>query len=885
MFARVLTKIFGTQYERDLKALQPIVDEINALEPKMQQLSDDELKAQTAKLKGRLAAGETLDALLPEAFATVREVSVRVMGMRHFDVQLIGGIVLHNGSIAEMKTGEGKTLMSTLPVYLNALAGKGVHVVTVNDYLASRDAAWMAPIYHALDMTVGTVVAGMSEEDRHAAYRADCTYGTNNEFGFDYLRDNMKFDRAHFAQRELHYAIIDEVDSILIDEARTPLIISGPAEVSTQLYYQVNQIMPALKKDAHYTVDEKAKSAILTDDGVKECEKRLKVDNLFDPRNITMLHHVNQALRAHALFQRDSEYVVKDGKVIIVDEFTGRLMDGRRWSDGLHQAVEAKEGVRIENENQTLASITFQNLFRMYDKLSGMTGTAETEAEEFGNIYSLDVMVVPTNRPLARDDQDDLIYKTQAAKQAAIIEKLRECQEKGQPVLVGTVTIDKSEELSAVLKKKGIKHNVLNAKQHDREADIVAQAGRLGAVTISTNMAGRGTDIKLGGNPEAMARSRLGSEASPEAYEAALKEFEVQCAAEREEVLEAGGLFILGTERHESRRIDNQLRGRAGRQGDPGVSCFYLSLDDDLLRIFGGDRIKSVMERMGMEEDEVIEHRWLNRAIENAQHKVEQQNFGIRKRLLEYDDVMNQQRTQLYALRKAILAFEEPGNIFLTQCETLVGDVVDEFVPEKITDAGFDRAPMSEKIVEYFNVRLDMDSLLDGIDTRDAVGEKLFAIVEQRYHDKVEKYGASVFGPVERYLLLTTLDAVWKDHLLQMDHVKESVSLSGYAQKNPLTEYKRSGFDLFHMSMFNFARDVVQKIFRVEIKSEEAAAVRAEDTQVGQPTQATHASQSAFASGGGGVSSKSATPSTPKVGRNDPCPCGSGKKYKKCHGV
>lgn len=897
MLDSILKKIFGTQNERELKQLQPMVERVNQLEAEMRQLTNSELAAKTVTFKERISNGESLESILPEAFAQVREVSVRTMRMRHFDVQLIGGAALHAGKIAEMKTGEGKTLTSTLPIYLNALTGRGVHVVTVNDYLAKRDGEWMSPIYNFLGMEVGSVVHGLGDLQRKQAYSADVTYGTNNEFGFDYLRDNMKFDLANYVQRDLHFAIVDEVDSILIDEARTPLIISGPSEDSTKQYGVANQIMPYLRAESHFTIDEKSKSATLSEDGVKKCEELLKIDNLYDPRNISILHHVNQALRAHHIYKLDVDYVINEGKIVIVDEFTGRLMPGRRWGDGLHQAVESKEGVRIESENQTLATITFQNYFRMYDKLAGMTGTADTEAEEFARIYNLEVLVVPTNKPMIREDRDDLIFKTEEAKFNAVVDQIKECSEKGQPVLVGTISIDKSEQLGEALKRKGVRHKVLNAKHHAQEAEIVSQAGRKNSVTISTNMAGRGTDIKLGGNPEAMALAELGATYSEEEFNSLFKKYEEQCSAEREEVIQAGGLFILGTERHESRRIDNQLRGRSGRQGDPGASCFYLSLDDNLLRIFGGDKIKGMMEKMGMEEDEVIEHRWLNRAIENAQRRVEEHNFSIRKNLLEYDDVMNQQRQQVYKLRREILGREEFADMFLDLAEQVVGSILDQNIPEKKLEE-FDDSNLKESILVSLNLKLTEKFSVDT--TKEDIGLKIFESVESEYKSRIDKYGAQVFAQVEKYILLTTLDSLWKDHLLQMDHLKEGVHLRGYAQKDPLVEYKREAYGIFTTMMHAFALDVVSKLLRVEIQAPEiAAAVDIRNERVKRTSdniQAVHSESSSFsarpqmaASGGGGRSqalqSNAPIRNSEKVGRNDPCPCGSGKKYKKCHGA
>ncbi len=901
----LIRKVFGTKNERELKRIQPIVARVGQFESALQQLSDAALAAKTGIFKQRIGAGESLDAILPEAFAVVREASRRVLRMRHFDVQLIGGVILHEGKIAEMKTGEGKTLVATLPVYLNSLAGRGVHVITVNDYLARRDSEWMGVLYRFLGCSVGVIVHGLSDAERRIAYQSDITYGTNNEFGFDYLRDNMKFDLAQYVQRDLDYAIVDEVDSILIDEARTPLIISGPSEQSTDLYVRVNQIMPFIKREEHFTVDEKARSAVLNEAGVKQCERLLKVENLYDPHNISLLHHVQQALRAHAIYALDVDYVVKDGKVVIVDEFTGRLMPGRRWSDGLHQAVEAKEGVRVENENQTLATVTFQNYFRMYRKLAGMTGTADTESAEFAKIYNLEVMIAPTNQAMIRQDWHDQIYKSEEAKFRAVLEQVKECHERGQPVLVGTISIDRSEKLAALLKRNGVPHHVLNAKHHEREAEIVAQAGRKGAVTISTNMAGRGTDIMLGGNPEGLARARVNTD-DPAELEAELARCRTQCQQEREEVLQAGGLFILGTERHESRRIDNQLRGRSGRQGDPGMSRFYLSLEDNLLRVFGGDRIKRMMDRLGMEEDEVIEHRWLNRAIENAQRRVEEHNFSIRKNLLEYDDVMNQQRQHIYRQRRAVLGAEQLRDMVLDLCEQVTGIVVDQHIPEK-PDHTFDLHAFAELIQQEYRVTLDLSGLPHGWG-REEIGLRLYAAFENAYTAQVERYGVAMFGQVEKFLFLSTLDALWKDHLLQMDHLKEGIGLRGYAQKDPLVEYKREGFALFQVTLQNFATDVVKKALRVEIRTPDAAKVAPAPARQ-QPMQMAHREVSAFgaaqaapassssggvapamARSGGGMLSAGPVPPTPnrhlpKIGRNDPCPCGSGKKYKKCCGA
>lgn len=905
MIGGLVKKIFGTKNERELKKLQPLVDQINGLEKQIQTLSDEDLQAQTEKFRQRLSEGATLDDLLPEVFATVREAGRRVLGMRHFDVQLIGGIVLHQGRIAEMKTGEGKTLVATLPVYLNALAGKGVHVITVNDYLARRDSEWMGQVYRFLGLKVGVIIQGLNDRERKEAYEADITYGTNNEFGFDYLRDNMKFSLDQMVQRPLSYAIVDEVDSILIDEARTPLIISGQAEQSTDKYYRVNSIIPSLKKDTDYTIDEKAKNAILTEDGAAHVEKLLGVDNLFDPKNIEILHHVNQGLRAHVLYKRDVDYVVKEGEVIIVDEFTGRLMPGRRWSDGLHQAVEAKEGVKVENENQTLATITFQNYFRMYDKLAGMTGTADTEAPEFQKIYNLEVMVIPTNKPMARQDDPDMIYKNEKAKMKAVAEKIQELNEKGQPVLVGTISIEKSELISGMLKRRGINHHVLNAKQHDKEAEIVAQAGRYAAVTISTNMAGRGTDIVLGGNPEFLARSKLGRDFTDQEHEKAHAEAAAICAKEKEQVLAAGGLFILGTERHESRRIDNQLRGRSGRQGDPGQSQFFICLEDDLMRIFGSERIGRMMERLKMDEDEAIFHPWITKAIENAQKKVEAHNFSIRKNVIEFDDVMNQQRKTVYALRREILEGKNLQEKVLDMIDLSADQISQEYGPSGQDE--FNIKPFAERAFQVFDLRISPDNIKGVEITPDGLGEFLYNKAHDFYQEKRNRYGEELSGHIEKVIMLQTLDSLWKDHLLSMDHLREGVGLRGYAQVDPIIAYKREGYTLFETMMATFATDTLEKLFRVEVQEEKVVPMQA---QLSAPQmQESHAEVSAFgtmagaaqAQAGGGqggavLRSPGSPPqvaqqtrtvqrNVPKVGRNDPCPCGSGKKYKKCHGA
>ena len=842
MIVSFLTKVFGSKNERELKKLQPLVERINALEPDVQSMSDDRLRSQTQLFRERLQKGESIEDLLPEAFATVREASVRALKMRPFDAQLVGGIVLHQGKIAEMKTGEGKTLAATLPAYLNALTGKGVHIITVNDYLAKRDNEWMGHIYKFLGLSVGTIIHGLDDSERDAAYRSDITYGTNNEFGFDYLRDNMKFDRDSLAQRELNFAIVDEVDSILVDEARTPLIISGPAEKSTHLYYQVNGIIPRLVKDRDYTIDEKARTAILTEDGVARAEKILDVNNLYDPRYIELLHHINQALKAHTLFKRDVDYIVKHGEVIIVDEFTGRLMPGRRYSEGLHQALEAKENVKIENENQTLATVTFQNYFRMYDKLAGMTGTADTEATEFKKIYDLDVAVIPTNMPMIRTDNPDVIYKTRREKFEAVMDEITGLHAKGQPVLVGTISVDVSENLSKKLKKRGIPHSVLNAKNHEKEAEIISMAGQKSAVTISTNMAGRGTDIVLG-----------------------------------EGVTDRGGLHILGTERHESRRIDNQLRGRSGRQGDPGSSRFYLALEDDLLRIFGGERITGIMEKLGMQEGEPIEHNLISRAIENAQAKVEAHNFDIRKQLLEYDDVMNQQREVIYRQRRETLS----GKSLKPVIDELISEKAEEiaapFGDEKVHPEEWDFKGLNKAIYKQFNFRLNSfdDDTLDGL-TREGLAQLIYEAATQGYDQREAAIGADECRQLERIVMLQTVDNLWKDHLLSMDHLKEGIGLRGYAQQNPLLVYKKEGFEMFQDMIYRVKEETLGILFRIQIAEPE----KLDDFR--QPKE-----QKLIFSGGDGAAPAKKKPTKrngKKIGRNAPCPCGSGKKYKKCCG-
>ncbi|HBO83808.1 MAG: preprotein translocase subunit SecA [Deltaproteobacteria bacterium GWC2_42_11] len=906
MIGYILKKIFGSKNEREIKRLAPFVEKINSIEPEMNRMNDAELRGLTDKLKKVINEGKTPDDILPEAFAVVREVSKRKLNMRHFDVQLIGGIVLHEGKITEMKTGEGKTLVATLPIYLNALTGKGVHLVTVNDYLAKRDAQWMGPIYHTLGLTVGIIqhdasfiydptFPGRVEPryyhlrpcTRQEAYRADITYGTNNEFGFDYLRDNMKFDINDYVQRELNFAIVDEVDSILIDEARTPLIISGPAEESTDKYYTINRIIPGLKKDNHFTIDEKIKQVILTDEGVAKVEELLNIENLYDPRQIETLHHVNQALRAYNLFHRDVDYMLKDGQVVIVDEFTGRLMPGRRWSDGLHQAIEAKENVRIENENQTLATITFQNYFRMYNKLAGMTGTADTEAAEFHAIYKLDVMVIPPNKSMIRTDYPDLIYKTVKEKFNAVINEIKEWHEKGRPMLVGTISIENSEKLSNLLSRQGVKHYVLNAKHHEKEADIVAQAGRFGAVTLSTNMAGRGTDIILGGNPEFMAATRAGKDDTTPEYKAALEAARNICEEEKKQVIELGGLYIVGTERHESRRIDNQLRGRAGRQGDPGASKFFMSLEDDLLRIFGSDRISSIMDRLGMDEGVPIEHNLVTKAIANAQKKVEAHNFDIRKHLLEYDDVMNQQRTVVYDYRRQILK-QEGLRELVTECiDEMAEGIVLSHIDEKTHPEEWDIKAIKDAVFKQFTSHMELD--FENIHTREALADTISGKAKEFYKHKEEVLGNEILSYLEKIIMLQTIDTLWKDHLLAMDHLKEGIGLRGYAQKNPLQEYKKEGFDLFTDMICRLKEEIVERLFRVQVAREEDVAgletrkrqqfvlgrgempTAARIHDVGQTSRLSEEKPKPVHVG-------------PKVGRNDPCPCGSGKKYKKCCG-
>ena len=834
---KILTKIIGTKNDRELKRLSMILAEVNEYEPALRQLDDAQLRDKTAYFKHKLADGAELHDILAEAFAVAREASRRTVNMRPFDVQIIGGLVLHEGKIAEMKTGEGKTLAATMPVYLNALTGKGVHVVTVNDYLAKRDAEWMGPIYQFLGLSVGVIVHGLDDPQRREAYLADITYGTNNEFGFDYLRDNMKFSLDDYVQRDFHYAIVDEVDSILIDEARTPLIISGPSEESTEKYQVIDHIIPRLRKEEDYTVEEKTRTVVLTEGGVQKVEKLLKVSNLYDPRNIDTLHHVNQALKAHALFKRDVDYVVKEGQVIIVDEFTGRIMPGRRYSDGLHQALEAKEKVKVERENQTLASITFQNYFRMYQKLAGMTGTADTEATEFKEIYHLDVVVVPTNMPMIRVDHSDVIYKTEREKFKAAIEEIKKLNKIGQPVLVGTISIEKSEVLSKMLLREGIKHEVLNAKNHEKEAEIIASAGQNGAVTISTNMAGRGTDIKLG-----------------------------------EGVADLGGLHVLGTERHESRRIDNQLRGRSGRQGDMGSSRFYLSLEDDLLRIFGAERISSIMDRIGMEEGQPIEHALISKAIENAQKRVEGQNFDIRKHLLEYDDVMNMQRKVIYDQRRDVLSGDDLWVMVDEMTDELIENIIAESIDEKARPEDWNLKGLDDLLYNQFSHKFNFSALAGQIGI-ESIQENVKSQVVSHLRAKEEEFGKPLMDYLKKYIMLQSIDTQWKDHLLAMDHLKEGIGLRGYAQKDPKREYQREGYEAFSEMIHRIKSDTVEKlcIVRVEKNAEFTTESNASDDYVlNRGEEASRPS--------------SVKRDVKKVGRNDPCPCGSGKKYKKCCG-
>ena len=921
-------KVLGSNSDVFLKKIRPIVQQINDLEPSVQKLSDDELKAKTVEFKERLSSvldkitdkeerrkkeQDILNEILPEAFAVVREASVRVTGMRHFDVQLIGGIALHQGRIAEMRTGEGKTLVSTLPAYLNGLTGRGVHIVTVNDYLALRDAEWMGKIHKFLGLTVGCIQNDMDDYERKEQYACSMTYGTNNEFGFDYLRDNMKFDPEQLVQPDHYYAIIDEVDSILIDEARTPLIISGASDEATDKYYVANQIIPHFERGekneetkvttGDYLLDEKNHSSVLTEKGVEKAEKLLGVSNLYDPANMELLHCVEQALKAHTLYKRDHQYVVQEGEVIIVDDFTGRLMQGRRWSDGLHQAVEAKEGVKIEKENQTLATITLQNYFRMYEKLSGMTGTAETETEEFGETYGLDVIVIPTNRPMVRDDMSDVIYRTLPEKWNAVVDEIKERHEKGQPVLVGTVSVETSELISEKLKKIGVPHNVLNAKYHEREAEIVAQAGRKGAVTIATNMAGRGTDIILGGNPEFLARDFLKKqeinpdEATPEQFEEELKKAKRIVDAEHKEVLEAGGLYILATERHESRRIDNQLRGRSGRQGDPGATRFALSLEDDLMRIFAGDKVRSMMEWLGMEEGVAIESKTVSKQIERAQKAVEARNFETRKHVLKYDDVMNKQRGTIYGLRRQLMMQPEHREYLLGEtgvAKDLLGDLTDQYLNPQVGASEWDADTYAAEIESIYAVDPAVDADVDfnkmnPREIEDAIWQKSV----ENYNEKEKLVGDESLRAYERYIMLNIIDSQWKDHLLSIDHVKQGIGLVGYGQKDPLVEYKKQSFDMFQDMLDRIDTNTTRSLFNLEVvvKDEQEEMERLErlERQRARKQAAGMAFTGAYA--GAATAGEEAIKHTPfvrdqpKVKPNDPCYCGSGKKFKKCHGA
>jgi preprotein translocase subunit SecA len=984
----IVARFIGTKHERDIKKLQPIVSGINAKEPEVQGLSDAELKERFAALKTQVQEQlkdsdpadasykdrlqVALDAVTVPAFALVREAGRRFLKMRHFDVQLIGGMVLNGGKIAEMKTGEGKTLVATLPAALNALAGRGVHIVTVNDYLARRDAEWMSPLYKALGLSVGVIVHDLDDDQRRAAYAADITYGTNNEFGFDYLRDNMKYDLASCVQRGHQFSIVDEVDSILIDEARTPLIISGPSEESTDKYFKIDKIIPKLIKDIDYTLDEKHRTATLTEEGVSKCERLLSLGNLYDPAHMETIHHVYQALRAHTLYKNDVDYVIKDGEVIIVDEFTGRQMPGRRWSDGLHQAVEAKEGVKIERENQTLATITFQNYFRMYKKLAGMTGTAETEAAEFGKIYNLDVVVIPTNRVLIRKENPDVVYRTEGEKFQAVVDGIlqedntlangiRQYHERGQPVLVGTISIEKSETIADILKRAGIPHQVLNAKQHERESRIVAQAGRKGAVTVATNMAGRGTDILLGGNPEALTReyflknkmaipyasapavigvdSTNGEPAQPavqmvlfqhegkifqvpqDQWKPVYDQYADQCKAEHDEVVALGGLHILGTERHEARRIDNQLRGRAGRQGDPGSSRFFLSLEDDLMRIFGGERVKQLMFRLGMTEGVPIESRLISSRIENAQKSVEAQNFDARKHLLEYDDVMNKQRETIYAIRRSALEGKDQRDYVLGIAEDVARELVDTYCPREQHPGQWN----TTQFIAEVNSQFGIDAKAAGADpaalNHDQLGDALVEAIRTRYTEKEKQFSPDLLRWLERRIILDVVDTQWKDHLLSLDHLKEGIGLRGYGQKDPLVEFKKEAFILFEDMMTRIDNETVRYLFHVQIQQNEAPPPQAQQPPRAEPSrQRLSGAASAVASAAarveelppqrlpdfarslerkqerqqrdlqyqtGPAQAESPKPvrAGAKVGRNDPCPCGSGKKYKKCHGA
>lgn len=925
MVSNLLSKIFGSRNERVIKRMSKTVQLINSLELEIESLSDDALKAKTREFRERFKAGETLEQLLPEAFAVVREAGKRALGMRHFDVQLIGGMVLNQGRIAEMRTGEGKTLVATLAAYLNAIPERGVHVVTVNDYLARRDAGWMGKLYHALDLSVGVINSSggrgpdsssfiydpdyregdesyrfLRSVTRKDAYAADITYGTNNEYGFDYLRDNMAFSLDEKMQGDLYFAIVDEVDSILIDEARTPLIISGPAEDSSELYKRIDKLIPQLTRQegeegaGDYSVDEKAKQVYLTEDGHQRVEDLLSEtgllregESLYDTANIGLMHHLNAALRAHALFHRDVDYIVRNGEIVIVDEFTGRTMPGRRWSEGLHQAIEAKEGVNIQNENQTLASITFQNYFRLYDKLSGMTGTADTEAYEFQQIYSLEVFVIPTNKPMIRDDRTDLVFLTQREKFNAIIEDIQDCRQRGQPVLVGTTSIETSELLSDLLNKGKIPHEVLNAKQHEREAHIVAQAGRAGAVTIATNMAGRGTDIVLGGNPEAEID---GLNSASEDQIAKIRE---DWKKRHQSVLEAGGLHIVGTERHESRRIDNQLRGRSGRQGDPGSSRFYLSLEDSLMRIFASERVSGLMQKLGMEEGEAIEHPWVNKAIENAQRKVEGRNFDIRKQLLEYDDVANDQRRVIYEQRNELMSSDDISDSIKNIRWDVVNQLIDQYIAPQSLDEQWNVPGLEEALQREYGVAMPLRQWLESDHSlhEETLRERIVTELEKDYAHKEAQVGAETMRHFEKAIMLQVLDSLWKEHLAAMDYLRQGIHLRGYAQKNPKQEYKREAFEMFEQLLGRIKSEVVGIVSRVQVRAEEDVEAIEQQRRRTAPMEFQHEEASAMAGGSSGASAPPEEAQQPfvrqgrKIGRNEPCPCGSGKKYKQCHGA
>jgi preprotein translocase subunit SecA len=897
MVTKLLKKVFGSRNERVLKRMQKVVGQINALEEQIAALSDEALKAKTDEFRDLLSEGATLDTLLPEACAVVREAGKRVLGMRHYDVQMIGAMVLHEGCIAEMRTGEGKTLVATLAVYLNALEGKGVHVITVNDYLAQRDARWMGQIYEFLGMSVGVILSGQDTEAKREAYAADITYGTNNEYGFDYLRDNMAFRVADKVQRELNFAVVDEVDSILIDEARTPLIISGPTDDNSELYVKMNKLIPNLVKQEEeegpgdFSVDEKAKQVFLTEEGHQKVEELLvnngllqEGDSLYDAGNIALMHHLNAALRAHALFQRDVDYIVQNNEIVIVDEFTGRTMPGRRWSEGLHQAIEAKEGVKIQNENQTLASITFQNYFRLYNKLSGMTGTADTEAYEFQEIYALEVVVIPPNKPTQRDDKGDLVYLNQQDKFNAILEDIVDCHGRGQPVLVGTTSIEVSELLSNFLKKSNIKHEVLNAKQHAREAEIVAQAGSAGSVTIATNMAGRGTDIVLGGSLESELESIDAND------EVAIQRIRSEWQQRHDQVLEAGGLHIIGTERHESRRIDNQLRGRSGRQGDPGSSRFYLSLEDNLMRIFASDRVSMIMQKLGMEEGEAIEHPWVSKAIENAQRKVEGHNFDIRKQLLEYDDVANDQRKVIYEQRNELMASDDISDTIKGIRYDVVNEVISAFIPPQSLEEQWDVPGLEQALEHEFGQHMPVQKWLDEDDElhEETLRQRILEELESAYQQKELQAGSEVLRHFEKAVMLQVLDTQWKDHLAAMDYLRQGIHLRGYAQKDPKQEYKREAFEMFSQMLERIKQEVVSIITKVQVQTEADVAAVDEQRRSHGDMQFQHAEASALpeseAAAAEGEQPEPFVREGRKIGRNEPCPCGSGKKYKQCHG-